>query len=313
HIEEPPPLPSAYQPYLPPSVDHIVHRALAKNPTLRYRSAGSFAAAMANWREGAFDGLGANDSRASMPSPGSATAVIAPRLGERDAARTNSRPASDDSAASPGRPRDAVGPGTWIAGIAVLIALLLLVWFGAYISEGRFGGGRDTDPTITAPLSAPAAAHESTGAVEAPDPSRTAPSSGPGPVTVPRVIGMDLSGATNTLTSIGLLVSEGQPVYDQQVPAGLIAEQDPPIGTTVERGQSVVVKVSLGSPEVNLASLELAGRPAEEARGLLRKRGLNVDVEETDGAGVEKGHVVRVDPETSAMIGDTVTLFVSRG
>src|SRR3954452_12298016 len=50
HIKDRPPAPSKKRPDLAKSVDGIVLRALEKDPTRRWPSAGAFAQAMANWR-----------------------------------------------------------------------------------------------------------------------------------------------------------------------------------------------------------------------------------------------------------------------
>ncbi|MGI9252797.1 MAG: protein kinase domain-containing protein, partial [Thermomicrobiales bacterium] len=51
HIQEPPPAPSEMLPSIPPAVDAIVMRALEKDPTRRFPSAGAFARAMTYWRQ----------------------------------------------------------------------------------------------------------------------------------------------------------------------------------------------------------------------------------------------------------------------
>jgi predicted Ser/Thr protein kinase len=309
HIEQHPPPPSVYRPYLSPSVDHIVQRALAKNPTLRYRSAGAFAAAMSNWREGAFADI--EEANNSVPVPSMATAAISSDDLQADEGRHAPFTEPNRKPAPSRPPKDALGPGTWIAGALVLLALIGLIWFGAYVSEGRFGSGGDGRPLATPATSVPEANVETGGGNTAPAVAGTATDDESSQVTVPNVVGMELSEAISVLTGEGLLTDEGQPVYDPGVPAGQVAEQDPPAGTTIERGRSVLVKVSLGSPQVNLTQLELNGRPADMAAVMLRDRGLNVRIEEIESAEVAPGAVIRTDPESTAMIGDTVTLIVS--
>ena len=50
HVNDPAPRPSHVVPGLPPQVDPIILRALAKDPTRRWGSAGAFARALRNWR-----------------------------------------------------------------------------------------------------------------------------------------------------------------------------------------------------------------------------------------------------------------------
>src|ERR687889_954624 len=49
-VQDPAPRPSAVVPGLPPLVDPIILRALAKDPTRRWNSAGAFARALRDWR-----------------------------------------------------------------------------------------------------------------------------------------------------------------------------------------------------------------------------------------------------------------------
>src|SRR5215207_8863607 len=51
HVNDPAPRPSQILPGLPPPVDPIILRALAKEPTRRWGSAGAFARALREWRK----------------------------------------------------------------------------------------------------------------------------------------------------------------------------------------------------------------------------------------------------------------------
>src|SRR5215207_4590565 len=51
HVNDPAPRPSQILPGLPPPVDPIILRALAKEPTRRWSSAGAFARALREWRK----------------------------------------------------------------------------------------------------------------------------------------------------------------------------------------------------------------------------------------------------------------------
>lgn len=299
HIEDPPPLPSAYQPSLAPSVDDIVLRAMAKNPTVRYQTAGGLAAAMSNWQH--VRELAQAEPAGERSHPAAATAVLS-TVGESKPRRDFPADLPSASNSESHGQRDAIGRGTWFVGAAVVATLIALVVFGASLSQGRLGTSGDARPTATV----------------TPAPNATdAPSQGsrPGPgvtdLAVPAVTGMDPTSAAETLTNLGLLVREGDAVYSRQVGAGDIAEQDPPAGAATAPGRSVVLKRSLGSPEIDLAALNLVGRPVDEARALAEERGLNVVVEETRVNSAGAGTVIRVDPESTATVGDTVTLVVN--
>ena len=302
HIEDAPPSPSALQPYLASSVDDIVQRALAKNPTLRYRSAGEFASAMSDWRSNSVE---PRHDAAAAPRSAAETTVLSSVAQPVPTPRTPYLP----SDVLPGT-KDMIGRGTWFVGTAVLVALIVLVWFGASLSEGRLGTSENVITTATEATS-PGNARSLTESAGAGAVVQTATSAAQ--IAVPSVTGMDLASAIGALTNIGLLVQEGQPIFSQQVAAGDVAEQDPPAGSATSPGQTVVIKPSLGSPGIDLASLALEGRSLAEARQIVEDQGLNAVTEDVSSDVVASGYIVAIDPESSASVGDTVTLFISTG
>lgn len=300
HVEDPPPGPSSYQSYLAPSVDDIVQRGLAKNPTMRFRSAGTFALAMSNWRT--YTTSPDHEARSGTD----ATAVLTAASGSNRPPLRSVPP----SAVAEAPARDAIGRGTWFIGVSVLLALIGLVWFGASLSEGRIGiDGGPLPTTTTAVISTGNAGAALSAETATADVTATMMPE----LAVPSITGVDLAGARDILTELGILVQEGQPVYSRQIVAGDIAEQDPPAGAAIRPGQTVVVKRSLGSPDIDLSSLDLVGRPMDEARSLIEELGLNVATEQTTSTAVADGMVIRVEPVSTAMIGETVTLYVSSG
>lgn len=303
HIDDPPPKPSSYQPYLVPAVDAIIERVLNKNPTLRFRSAGNLASAMSEWRH--YDA-----TRDQFDPPRE------PRLNESETMMLpiapRPTPPTYPPAALPGvqldTSRDAVGRGTWFIGVVVLLTLIALVWFGASLTDGRFGSSTGAIATTT---EIPGSTSNDLPSGVVGSGAMTSTATLPPELAMPSVTGLDPAAATGTLRNLGLLVQEGQPVYSRAVASGDIAEQDPPAGTALARGRTVVVKRSLGSPEIDLSSLDLVGQPADEALDMLNDYDLNVVTEDLLSSDVERGSVVRVEPEARAMVGDTVTLFVS--
>jgi len=161
HLHEPPPRPSLAVPGLPEAFDSVIARALAKDPSQRYPSAGDLGraarAAVAGERVSTARGsvaTGAATPEEAEPTrmgplPG-ATAVLE-RPGDDDATRVAGAGAGDGSAPPPRRPVDVKvqrGRGrkqALAATIVVLLipAVLLVRWVG--------GAG---DGTETGPLSA---------------------------------------------------------------------------------------------------------------------------------------------------------------
>ncbi len=87
---------------------------------------------------------------------------------------------------------------------------------------------------------------------------------------VPNLLGLDVETAGELLASVGLRLSEGQARFDDEIPEGLLAGQDPAPGSTFRRGRSVEVFRSLGPtrravPRLEGATLTAARRQLEAA------------------------------------------------
>lgn len=100
--------------------------------------------------------------------------------------------------------------------------------------------------------------------------------------------------------------------YFDDVEKGRIARQTPEAGEIVPKGSHVSVVVSSGSGKLDLGSLGLANLDATSAQNFLENKNLKVSVVEEENESVEKGKVIRYEPEKVAE-GDTVTLYISSG
>jgi serine/threonine-protein kinase len=88
-----------------------------------------------------------------------------------------------------------------------------------------------------------------------------------GATTVPSVLGLSRTEAANVLTDQGLILKGGAGAdrYDDKVPAGQIAHQNPDPRTLVKRGSPVTVVLSKGPRRVDVPNLEGQGLPAAQA------------------------------------------------
>jgi hypothetical protein len=103
HLSEPPPAVSARCPDLPRGLDGVVARAMAKEPTLRYASAGALAEAVA---------AAVAIPQRPAPAPASARAVARARKARpQPAARVRPAPAAAPVEAEPSAPGRAWDPG----------------------------------------------------------------------------------------------------------------------------------------------------------------------------------------------------------
>jgi eukaryotic-like serine/threonine-protein kinase len=125
---------------------------------------------------------------------------------------------------------------------------------------------------------------------------------------VPDVVGKALDVAQVALKQAKLSVARGPDQYSDTIPAGVVIDIKPPVGTQVRPGDRVTLVVSKG--KAPLAVPNLVGKNINDARAQLQQMGL-VPVEEykdsdkpkdevlgqspADGAGVEPGAQVHLD------------------
>ncbi len=88
-----------------------------------------------------------------------------------------------------------------------------------------------------------------------------------GATTVPTVVGLSRAEAANVLADQGLVLKgvEGAGRYDDKVPAGQVARQDPDPRALVKRGSPVTVVLSRGPRRVDVPNLEGQALPAAQA------------------------------------------------
>ncbi|MDI3341921.1 MAG: protein kinase [Sphaerobacter sp.] len=319
HVSATPPPPSHFNPAIPPAVDQIVLRALAKDPAERFPSAGALADALDHWDQA---GAGASQATRVMAAPmGSAAAVprrrpptAVPGRSGRGAALP---PARTDSF------RDDIGCVTWLIGSAILIGLVGLVVLVFKMGDfGFFDPSRRPSPTATlvaaaSPTAAPsptvtatpppAATPGATGTPGTPTPS---PSPTPEMATVPSLIGSTIEQVQDIVSGQGFTLVEERVFSNVELP-GKIIDQEPRAGTMVPKGSEIHVTVSRGPEYISLQGIR--GLPRDQARRQLEELGLTVNEVEEGSPTVPRGSVIRTVPEAQVPNGGTVTLYVSVG
>jgi eukaryotic-like serine/threonine-protein kinase len=230
HVNDDPPAPSELVPAVPAAVDAVVLRALEKDPTRRWPTAGEFARALRDWR--------ARQAPVALPV--------------------------DDDAPAPQRTGGALGPTVAVVAI-VLIALAALLWLGlrpnlltendtpapttnVVFEPPEITGGVDPGPAEAVPQIVQAG---ETDAEQAPAPAEpvVAPTIAPvteAAVTVPDLRGLTVADANAALLPRGLRLVQGQPVFSETVPLNAIVTQDPPPDTPAAAGRIVRVSLSRG-------------------------------------------------------------------
>ena len=234
HVHDPAPRPSQVVPGLPPQVDPIILRALAKDPTKRWGSAGAFARALRGWRS------------AGPPQP----VTRAPQV-----------------LAAPPPARGSLAP-------TIVVVILVLAALGALLWTGFHNLPETVEPTPTAVVVPPAPVitggieeetansdgnmpadrtrgrNRSPSRHRQPAAAKHVPTIAPvdeAVVMVPDLQGQTIGSSMGALLALDLRLTLDQPVYSDTIPLNAVAAQDPPAGTAVSPGATIRVSLSRGS------------------------------------------------------------------
>jgi len=134
----------------------------------------------------------------------------------------------------------------------------------------------------------------------------------PADVTVPRVVGQDVTSATTQLRAAGFETRVDRVTSGR--PADEVLAQDPAGGEQAQDGSTVTLTVSRGPGQVAVPSVDGLGE--QKATAVLIDKGLVVDrlVRQADDT-VPEGRVIKTSPAAGTPVdrGSDVTLFVSSG
>jgi serine/threonine-protein kinase len=278
HVREEPVPPSAFNPDVPPEADAIVLKALTKDRTARYQTAGEMRADI----ERALAGRPVLAPPAPTAPTERLAAVGATSVWGADTA-LSSAVGGGPGDGGPGGPGQGAGePGgrsgrrtwTYVAiGAGVLAIFLLAAFIGSRLISDQTRGT----------------------------------------VAVPDVVGMTETQARSTLTQAGFTVGGVDRRTDPK-PAGIVLEQRPPADTRVDPAQSPVTLVVSSGPATTTVP-PLVGRSLTEAQQALVRAGLTVgDVTEQDSPRPQ-GEVLSSSPSEGAQaaVDSAVNLVVASG
>ncbi|MGZ5360069.1 MAG: Stk1 family PASTA domain-containing Ser/Thr kinase [Solirubrobacterales bacterium] len=312
-VSEQPRRPSAINPGVPPALDAVVMRALAKDPEARFNDADAFLKAL-DAAERAPD--------APRPEDTAAFAAVSP-AGEHEGAGAPP-PEEEEERRRP--------PWRWIvlallaAAVAGLVAYALtrpdqvevpnvLAQDVGTATELLEKEGFDVDleprasqaPRNTVLEQDPLAGEK----VDEGSSVTLTVSSGPSIVQVPDVSGLTERQATTRLEEAGLLVDPGFGFSDT-VPQGRAIGTEPVAGTSLPSGSTVKLTMSRGSNRVEVPNV--IGLEDQRALSVLSDAELSGNiVQREDDA--PAGQVVGQSPGSGQLVrrGSTVTVFVSTG
>jgi eukaryotic-like serine/threonine-protein kinase len=327
HLAEVPPAPSELRPDVPPDLDLVVVRALAKEPADRYQSAAAMDADLETVARG---------GRVAAETAEAATMVLA---GERVLDPTAATQMIRRGPPKYEPPKRGRSLWPWLVGLGLVLAVLV----GAWLARGWIGDQVSGSDQVAVPyvLGIPQANAENLiqerglvpqvrrvsnsdvpeGTVFAQKPTEGAKvdkqtlvridvSSGKPQVTIPSVVGQSIQDAVAELTRAGLDAQVVEVNSDKE--QGTVTAQSPNAGLVVVQGTSVRINVSKGPKPVSIPSV--VGLPYDQAASELRQKGFGVsriDKESDQAAGI----VTDQDPSggSEGSKGTTVTLTVSKG
>lgn len=342
HLQEQPPPLRSLNDRVPPALELIVERALAKDTARRYASADEFLADLARYRTRNLDELIAAQKDRGR------TLVLAPLSGGADGADAAAleEPLDEDREETVG---DQANPrrrlARWLPWVAALLVLAAGAYAGiSYLMSWLRPAMIRVPPLVGATLEA---AQESlapyritvhvlttrydnqyaAGVVidQSPAPGELVRlgsridvivSRGPEFVEggVPDVRGLLERAAVLELERAGLQVEVAHE-HNALVPAGRVADQNPAPGTRVVVGTSVRLTVSQGPEPASVTLPNFIGRPYEEVRRVVQQLGLEIGTIETQFSDYPREYVRSQSPEPGTVVrpGDKINLVLSQG
>jgi len=326
HVKEAPVLPSRLNPDVPPALEAIVMKAMAKNPDNRYQSADEM-------REDLMRALHGRPVQAT-PVLSDQTGMISPLSDETVVLERGVRTVVRQEYAPERRRRRT---GLILLTFIILAILGVAAWAILGLTSGpKFANVPDVAGKTTSQafnilsqagfnprIDDPIANNAKAGTVIGTSPAAGVKlkkgsvvhiinSSGPDYVPVPDVTGKTEAAARSALQAAGLKVGKVTKQSSETVRSGLVISQTPN-GGSLQRGQSVDLVVSSGKPLVTVPSV--TGLSQQDAEDALRRANLNPQVINEDISTCQEvpGNVCRQDPTAGQQVTDrsTVTIFVA--
>jgi beta-lactam-binding protein with PASTA domain/predicted Ser/Thr protein kinase len=321
-VSEAPRRPSAINPNVPPALDAVVMRALAKDPDARFKDADAFLKAL-DAAEKAPDTPRAQDT--------AAYAAVSPE-GEAEVPGEE-EPYDEEEEWQRERRRRRL---RWIivallaAGVAALVAFALTRPSHVAVPDVI---GQDVDAATqildsegfdVAIKAVPSGAPRNQVVEQDPIPTARgggkeeegstvtlSVSSGPAIVAVPDVAGLGLSDATSRLEKAGFKVTTREE-FSNTVPRGRVIGTEPAAGTQLSTSQVVTLLISRGTNQVEVPSV--VGLDDQAALNALQNAGLSGVLVQRDSTEPE-GEVISQSPGTGKLVarGSQVTIFASTG
>jgi serine/threonine-protein kinase len=307
HVSEPPTPPSQINPAVPPALEAVTLRALAKRPEDRFQDADAFIAALQEARDAPMEAM-----TYGPPAPPAPPAEAVAALEEED--------------------RRSRRWWLWLLALLALAAIAFGLWqllrpqrlvvpdvvgqrssVATQTLQNR-GFAVNIQRVVNADVPSDRVSTQNPHPGERAKEGSTVTivvSQGPGDTTVPQVTGLREREARDALRSAGVKSTVTR-AFSADVPAGRVISATPPEGSTVQRGTTVRLSVSKGVEPMSVP--DVTGKPVAEARGILEGKGLQVRETAQVSADSRPGTVLLQSPGADASVkpGSTVTLTVAK-
>ncbi len=334
HLSDTPQPPSIQRPEIPPDLDMVVLRSLAKNPEDRFQTAEEMDAELERVAQGVGVTVETADAATAVLSGGAldtAPTAITPMRRPPAAARPSYRYADPPARKRPVWP--------WLLALLLVVLAGLAGWYAYGKIQNSLGGSGTVSVPPVIPLREDLAINRlrdkglksrlhrrpnetiKVGLVYDQNPAAGVRqekgstvdvyvSTGPPKVDVPDVKGDSRDTAVRKLTEAGLEANTVE-VFSTETPGKVIA-QFPEPGRRVRKGSKVRINVSRGVKPVTVPNV--VGQPYDNAAGQLQAAGFAVARKDVDSV-QPKGVVIDQKPRGAEGLsrGGTVTLYVSKG
>lgn len=289
HVREKPAPVSSLNPQVPPGLDRLVLKVLAKDPAARFRDAEAFGAAIDEYIH---QGQGGTSPYGSIAEE---TPVVALHTGERKQSSLAAE-SETDARTTGGTEPVAMEEGPdlllWaLLGVAAVTVIgLIPLW--AYVYQA-----------YTAPVGRPTPVMPETTVTVTVTPEAV--------VTVPNLRGLSAADAQRMTESLGLAIEVLGEQETTDARPGAILEQTPGPGNRIAVGSTVSVILAAGRP---LTMPDVVGYSLDTIQEGLENEGLILNVREIRHTEME-GTILEQEPEpdTQIRVGNPVTLTVSGG
>ena len=287
HVREAPKPPSALVPEIPPELDAVVLKALAKNPDNRYQSADEMRLDLERLLAGQ-----AVEATPVLPTD-QTVAMVAP--GRTRDATTVMAPVALDTRVPP--PRRGLALGLIIVMIAAILvaagALAYSVISGgtssvavpkvvglpmdqalAFLTQSKLKGVTATAFSDTVPVNTVISQNPTDGQKVKPNSSVfVTVSNGTQTGPVPDVTGKSLDDAKAAITNAGFKVGNVSQEFSGTIPQGQVTRTEPPLNQTAQRGQTINIFQSAGKQPATLTNV--TGFDQAHATQVLKDEGFN--------------------------------------